>query len=226
MIGIYRIIPIKRLYELFEKRENVLVSPCNWEDPFENAVLGAVFPRARLFGQCWTRHTASDAMWRIYSPESTGVRMRTTVQALAASLSQGIKGTDTHSFIGAVRYLREREIIEFTRRVLPAKVQEPAEQARTLLAKRRAFRHEREVRLIWVGATGTDGGLLARYTIAPNSVISQLMIDPRLERKKADHLREEVHHRTGFPKDKILRSLLYTLPPQLSQFAQPSGAAV
>lgn len=223
---IYRIIPIDRLYELFATGENVLAAPSRWQDPFERTVLSVVFPRANLYGQCWTRHNASDAMWRIYSPKSTGVRMRTAVQVLAASLSLGMKGTNTYSFIGAVKYPRELEIIAFAhRRVLPTKVAEPEEQARTLLLKRRAFRHEREVRLIWVGTTKTGSNGLARYPIDPHSVISQLMLDPRLERKKAERLQDAIHERTGFPRAKILRSLLYTLPPQLAGFAV-AGTAV
>lgn len=35
---VYRVIPLTRLYELFETRTNVLVSPKQWEDPFEKIV--------------------------------------------------------------------------------------------------------------------------------------------------------------------------------------------
>jgi len=35
---IYRIVPLSRLYELFDKTENVLVKPGMWEDPFENFI--------------------------------------------------------------------------------------------------------------------------------------------------------------------------------------------
>jgi len=177
---IYRIIPISRLYELFGNRENVLVSPRKWEDPFENAVLTAVFPRALLFGQCWTRHTASDAMWRIYSPKSKGVRMRTTVHALACSLIKALKGSNARAFIGGVRYLRDWEVIDFARRSLSEnRLQAPAEQARTLLVKRWAFRHEREVRLVLIRAHDLRDEPLARYTVAPDTLIDELMLDPR-----------------------------------------------
>ena len=65
-------------FELFEGRKNALVLPSKWQDPFENVILNAVVRTASgesgkfsfhedIYGQCWTLHTASDAMWRIYS---------------------------------------------------------------------------------------------------------------------------------------------------------------
>jgi hypothetical protein len=98
-VNVYRVIPLTRLYELFETRTNVLVSPKKWEDPFEKIVLRG------LFGQCWTRHKASDAMWRIYSPQSEGVRLRTTVRALLSGLSKSLPHP-ARAFIGGVGYPR------------------------------------------------------------------------------------------------------------------------
>ena len=81
---VYRIISLKRLKELLLNEENVLVKPALWDDPFENFILNskvrlksgelATFGfRDDFFGQCWTLNKASDAMWRIYSPDSAGV---------------------------------------------------------------------------------------------------------------------------------------------------------
>ena len=36
---IYRIISVPHLFALFEKKQNILVKPKNWEDPFENFIL-------------------------------------------------------------------------------------------------------------------------------------------------------------------------------------------
>ncbi|WP_264802766.1 hypothetical protein, partial [Acetobacter fabarum] len=38
---IYRVFPLVRVLDLFEKSENVLVRPKLWDDPFENFFLGA-----------------------------------------------------------------------------------------------------------------------------------------------------------------------------------------
>ncbi len=70
---LYRIISVDRLVELFANRQNVLVRPSQWDDPFENFVPKS---QAKLssgdvvtfdfnndfYGQCWTTQKASDAM--------------------------------------------------------------------------------------------------------------------------------------------------------------------
>src|SRR5438876_1012479 len=96
---IYSIISIARLYDMFDTSTNVLVNPQKWDDPFEN-VMRAIFPRVGLFGQCWTRHTASDAMWRIYSPNSRSVRIRTKLNSLVAGLSKSLRDSGAVAFIG------------------------------------------------------------------------------------------------------------------------------
>lgn len=94
---VYRIIPVERLFELFASRQNVLVKPKRWEDPFENFILKArvqlpdgacaiIGFRDQFYGQCWTLQSALDAMWRIYSPKSEAVRVRSRVRKLAESL--------------------------------------------------------------------------------------------------------------------------------------------
>ena len=98
---VYRIVSLKRLLELFEKNENVLVKPCLWDDPFENFIMNSkirlpsgeisnLMSRELFYGQCWSKSKASDAMWRIYSPENTGIRIRTTVRKLFNSLGDVI----------------------------------------------------------------------------------------------------------------------------------------
>lgn len=91
---IYRIISVERLFELFDKNENTLVSPSLWEDPFENFLSKvkikvdgkSIFLNQRKWGQCWTtRIRETDAMWRIYSPLKDGVKIQTTVKKLVDS---------------------------------------------------------------------------------------------------------------------------------------------
>jgi hypothetical protein len=215
---VYRIIPLERLLQLFETGKNVLVHPRKWEDPFENIALNSVFPRLGVYGQCWTSHTASDAMWRIYSPKTDGVRIRTTVRVLFGSLLKATPRTGARPFIGRVRYLSDRDLIRFAKHAIEAADSEPAECARTLLVKRRAFHHEREVRLIAVQVGSHRGQDLLAYDTNPLFIIHQMMLDPRLSPVEAKRLREKIYRRTGF-RGPILRSLLYTLPPELSRFA-------
>src|SRR4051812_35281585 len=85
---IYRIMPFKRLVQCITGGKLTLVKPQLWDDPFENYLLSATVRtssgelgtlgpiRDAIFGQCWTRHRETDAMWRIYSAKKDGVRVR------------------------------------------------------------------------------------------------------------------------------------------------------
>ena len=86
--------------------------------------------------------------------------------------------------------------------------------ATTLLVKRPAFRHEREVRLIFTPAHEKDKASsdLFSYPIDPNELINQIMIDPRKTKQDANALKREIKSKTGFA-GQIKRSLLYAPPP-------------
>ena len=219
---VYRIIPVKRLYELFTKRENVLVRPAMWEDPFENFILNS---KARLpdgeivrfgfnndfYGQCWTLLTTSDAMWRIYSREAQSVRIRTTVRKLGDSLSTGLgELANVQVFIGKVRYLTDKQLLGFADTVF-ADGLNPVALAETLLVKRKAFVHEKEVRLLYFEKSNKPAGDVFHYSLNPNALVDQIMIDPRLPNDKANDLKEEIKDETGFT-GAIRRSLLYAPP--------------
>lgn len=219
---VYRIISITRLYELFTKRENVLVRPAKWEDPFENFILNS---KARLadgtlvrfgfnndfYGQCWTLTATSDAMWRIYSPGSDSVRVRTTIRALAGSLSSGL-GERAHvqAFVGRVRYLSDKKLLDFANNVFSNGLS-PVALAKTLLVKRRAFVHEKEVRLLYFEKSNSSSEDLFRYSIDPHALIDQIMIDPRLPKDKIANLKQEIRDKTGFA-GAIKHSMLYAPP--------------
>lgn len=74
---IYRIFPISRFIQVLTTKTLTLVKPKKWDDPFENALLSATFvvggettsfaAKESVYGQCWTLHRETDAMWRIYS---------------------------------------------------------------------------------------------------------------------------------------------------------------
>lgn len=219
---IYRIISMTRLYELFASRENVLVRPSKWEDPFENFILNA---DAQLtdgtivrfgfnndfYGQCWTLTAKSDAMWRIYSPQKESVRIRTTVKKLAKSLSAGLNDrVHEHAFVGKVLYLRDKPLLDFANKVF-ADGLDPVALAKTLLVKRNAFTHEKEVRLLYLEKEDRPEQDVFRYSIDPHAMIDQIMIDPRLSKHKVEALKQEIKGKTGFT-GAIKRSLLYAPP--------------
>ncbi|EKO3656987.1 DUF2971 domain-containing protein [Vibrio metschnikovii] len=226
---IYRTIPLNRLYELFQDRENTLVKPSLWEDTFENFVLKTKLRdkqnqvieyniHDRMYGQCWTQERASDAMWRIYSPDKQSVRIRTTIGALLDSISMStVDRAKCGHCIGKVEYVREQELVGRATATFSENGEITFEGLfRSLLIKRRAFRHENEVRLIFCDWSETAGlQNVFKYDIEPHELISQMMLDPRLTYEEAETLKAEIRKQTGYQGD-IKRSLLYRLPKSLT----------
>ena len=116
---IYRIISLERLEELFTTKNNVLVKPSKWEDLFENFILKSKVRLSsgeiieynfydRFYGQCWTLHSVSDAVWRIYSPNGDKVRIRTTIRNLLESLYESHPNLpEVRCCLGKVLYLNQ-----------------------------------------------------------------------------------------------------------------------
>lgn len=221
---IYRVFPRDRFFQLFEEGKNALVWPTKWEDPFENFILRSPVRNSSgevgefgfhkdVYGQCWTLHKASDAMWRIYSPDKDAVRLRTTVGRLLDSLRAANKGKENdRCFIGKVGYATEAELEIFARTVFKNELTAEA-VARSLLTKRKAFVHEKEVRIIYFEGNPIEheNGVY-KHPLEPHAVFDQIMIDPRMSYKDYTNFREEIVARTGFKEARIKRSLLYRPP--------------
>lgn len=227
---IYRIIPLKRLCDLFRSRSNVLTRPSRWDDPFENFVLNSplVLPNGEVgragfnndfYGQCWTKRRRSDAMWRIYSPNTTSVRIRTTIRKLGEALaaSCGDLARDT-AFVGRVSYLKDKALKKFGDEIFADGLSTSA-TAETLLVKRLAFDHEREIRLLYFSPELENRSDFHPYPIDPHTMIEQIMIDPRINKERGDRLKVAIRDHTGFA-GPIKRSLLYTPP---KDFVFPIG---
>ena len=121
---IYRVFTLERLLAACTTKRNTLVKPKKWDDPFENFVLTqaikvnpshpSIGVKDRFYGQCWSFERESDAMWRIYSPGKEGVKVRTTIGKLFASLN-GAKERKGHCFIGQVDYKESAKFIRIFR---------------------------------------------------------------------------------------------------------------
>jgi hypothetical protein len=119
------------------------------------------------------------------------------------------------AFIGRVEYLDEKKLERFAKGVLRSDEGFLSMRlfAGTLLVKRPAFRHEREVRLIFTphDKNKADSDLFP-YPVNPNELIDQIMIDPRMSAEAASSLKKKIGSRTGFS-GHVVRSLLYAPPP-------------
>src|SRR4051812_47610614 len=120
---IYRIIPLRWLLEMFAEGKNGLARPMLWDDTFENLLQGSINGDGKiesfgcaddLYAQSWTLTGYSDALWRIYSPDQKGVRIKTTVGTLLDSLNAPDNSRNSVSFfIGKVQYLSELKLRRF-----------------------------------------------------------------------------------------------------------------
>ena len=221
---IYRIFPQMRFFSLFEEKKNALLRPGKWDDPFENVFLkspvalpngetGQFGFRDDVYGQCWTLETATDAMWQIYSKGGDGIRVRTTVGKLIDGMRfvHG-KWADVSCFIGRVKYRSEKNLKAFGREVFTRYSRESA-VAHSLLIKRMAYKHENEVRLIYVAPETTkESDWIYKYDVDPLELCDQAMVDGRVSEEDFFILRRRIARWTGLAESQILRSSLYTPP--------------
>jgi hypothetical protein len=194
---IYRIFSLDRFSKMIVSRQNGLVHPSKWDDPFENFFLKgeAVMPDGTpvslshlsesWYGQCWTRNRDSDAMWRIYSADKTGVRVETTVRALFSDFyAPGDKFASLKYLIGSVEYKQREEIERFladTTFTDLALGGQPHRFAKTLLIKRPEFSHENEVRLLFHDAeSGYGHNGVAIFPFNWDAILTEVALDPRL----------------------------------------------
>ena len=151
---IYRIISVERLIELFSTNRNTLVKPREWDDPYENFILSSKIKLTsgkvveynyhnRFYGQCWTLNRASDAMWRIYSPNGNGVRIRTTIRKMAESIySIQPKMPEVKFCLGKVDYLSKNKLYGVANTTFDDSGVAVDNLFYSLLVKRKAFKHE------------------------------------------------------------------------------------
>jgi hypothetical protein len=188
---IYRIFPIGRFIQVLTAKELTLVKPKKWDDPFENALLSSDFivggetavfsAKDSVYGQCWTLHRETDAMWRIYSPRKDGVRLMTTPRKLLAALKSHVgQYADVKCFIGKVQYKKKSELLNVFGKINILS-SDGSGIARSLIYKRPEFSHEREVRLIYNGDDNNGTSDIFSFEIDYNKLFDRVLFDPRME---------------------------------------------
>ena len=83
----------------------------------------------------------------------------------------------------------------------------------SLLVKRNAYKHENEVRLIYISPDPTrEADFVYKYDIDPLTLFDQVMVDGRVGWADFVVLKERIARWTGLPNGRIKRSLLYSPP--------------
>jgi hypothetical protein len=222
---IYRVFSVSRFFELLASGQNTLVRPARWDDPFENFILRSTANyqgrsvhfdfKDHLYGQCWTLHKESDAMWRIYSQQKDGLTVRTTVRKLLESLAVSVgPAAPVSCFIGRVQYRPETELVGMVKdqELMSEDLMDPSGsgQAWTLMWKRREFRHEKEVRLVYFNHDKNFTSDFFTYKIDPLVLFERIIFDPRIAPEVYEVFRIYLEGR-GFS-GRVSRSNLYRLP--------------
>lgn len=218
---VYRIMPIHRVLQSLEDEQLTLVKPKKWDDPFENALLASTFKtdngenaalsaKDSVYGQCWTLHRETDAMWRIYSANKDGVRIKSTPRKLLSALRESdLRFSTIRCFAGKVTYLSKSDLLSKFGEINLLN-SNGSGIAESLLYKRREFSHEREIRLIYSGPDGDCTNDVYPFSIDPNTVFESLTFDPRMnpELRKAYRLAFDNKGYSG----RVLKSTLYNPP--------------
>jgi len=187
---VFRFITFENLAELLVNKVLTLVKTTLWDDPYENYILKCdVFYKnqkanlqnlqEQIFGQCWTFINESDALWRIYSADKKGIRIKTTLRKL-----RSITYIIGESFLGRVTYDNIENIKKHFRSLNNAQTIFKMENLlETFLWKRSAFEHEKEVRVLYMIDTDSiDTSKLSQdFLLEPNSFIDEILFDPRLD---------------------------------------------
>ena len=197
--------PLEGFLTMLATRENTLIHPYLWEDPYESVIQNSVvdvtenrrisikedFHTKNWYGQCWSYTQESDGLWRnfTHNKEVRCVKIQTTIDALKRSLHKYSK-IDDDFYMGDVAYgspLKEefpKTVQEVIRRWEDMVAIETREQhihfieLALLMTKREAFRYENEFRLIVYRNQPDEEANAWSYDINVNSFIKDVEFDP------------------------------------------------
>lgn len=182
--------------------------------------------RMPTFGQCWTTIPESDAMWRIYSDvdkdrgfdsffsTNEGVRLCTTARKLVNALAKGIGAEQADKCcIGLVKYFDEEELRAYVVNEVGSYREKAfsgvSGHADALLLKRTPFKHESEVRLLYIDSDRKfQNQEFIEVPIDVNAVVEEITLDPRLRSGGGEPKRREWLETNGY-KNSINSSALY-----------------
>lgn len=188
--------------------------------------------RDKYFGQCWSLKKESDAMWRIYSQhiknektgeliiDNIGVKVKSTIGKVFEPLFNLQKNSinpynglpyNLSSFIGKVEYKSKKDLVEILNKDVSKYVfdQSGKGQASTLMLKRIAFTHEKEVRIIHLFDECEESDKIYLYPIDPNYCFEEVVVDPRIPKENYLKIKSQIE-KAGY-KNKVIQSGLYKI---------------
>lgn len=184
---LYRYMSLSQFISFIEQRKTYLTKLLFWEDTWEvptrklfkdgeQCLYNNNYSLNDLYGQCWSLEGVSDALWRIYSRESEGILIQTTVEKF-----QLIEEVKFGVLSPVIYYENLVEVLQGL--VLNKVVNNELIQG---LFKRKAFEHEKEVRLIALRkdiSSIIENNELShiKINLDPIEFIEDIVIDPRAQ---------------------------------------------
>lgn len=210
---LYRIMDFSRVVQIFEKEEIYFAKPSTWDDPYEQRIKHA--KDHAIFAQCWGQTPTSDAMWRIYSQNGTGVRISTTVDKLTKVMKTACKSHGYRRRLAQVMYSTQKDINELTRNIA-SELRGNFDISRAtdvLYMKRDAFSHETEWRAVLFTPKASreieKSGIGIK--VDPHDFIDRILLDPRAPEELVSAFEFYFKNKLGF-KGSVTRSVLYKVP--------------
>ncbi|WP_017416061.1 DUF2971 domain-containing protein [Clostridium tunisiense] len=138
-----------------------------------------------LYGQCWSLEGVSDALWRIYSREDEGILIQTTVEKFSL-----IKEINFGMLSPVIYY---ENLNQVSKKLTDGDVKK--NDLIQGLFKRKAFEHEKEVRLITLRDYVTCNSNNQRCSrievnLNPLEFIEKIIIDPRAKEWYVETIKE------------------------------------
>lgn len=191
---IYRIFSYRRFRSLLLNRQNTLVHPQAWQDPFENFLLSSqgvhhgqpvsLQPiRDSWYGQCWTFKEECDGLWRsnTHNTVDRAVKVKTTARKLFESFYDFANPFHMLSFfIGRINYVNSNQLNTVLQNAYGYLTDTTnISQMLTLLTKRQEFSYEDELRLLYcIETNGNAAPNVYQYPIDPNVLFDEVILDP------------------------------------------------
>ena len=206
----------ERVVQMFERKELTWSRPTLWEDPYETHFKHSDLDS--VFAQCWCARGVSDAMWRIYSPDRTGIRISTSTKLLRKAVAPEAAHAGFDYIERGVEYLspvKLRSRISELRKSLESQ-KSGARASDCLFLKREAFDHEHEYRVVLApkGEISHFSEILA-ITCDPHMFVDSILIDPRAPKELADAFIYYFKNKIGFTR-RVQTSALYRAPDPVS----------
>lgn len=175
-LAIHRYMSVSRLFELLRSKLLPFADAATWADPFEGYMTDQI-PGARAaevdsggfcYFSCWTLAGESDHLWRLYTPNTDGVRISVKLHTMPQRYPEWT--------IRKVRYLS----IERIRKKILQYKEQTSDPALRHFIKRIAFKAEEEVRIMIRGPKDDWGEDMITQPFDPH-LITTILFDPRMD---------------------------------------------